>query len=39
MRDEGANNLGKHRIDVFDVMGFVDDNVFERKLLQGRCFD
>jgi hypothetical protein len=29
----------KDRVDVFDVMGFVDDNVFEKNLLQGRCFD
>jgi hypothetical protein len=32
-RDEGANNLGKDRIDVFDAMGFVDDNVFEAAVL------
>jgi hypothetical protein len=30
---------GEDRVDVFDAMGFVDDNVFERELLQGRRFD
>ena len=38
-RDERANNLRKDRIDVFDSMGFVDDDVLERKFLQGSRFD
>ena len=29
---------GEDRVDVFDVMGFVDDNVLERKFLRGLPF-
>ena len=38
-RDERANNLREDGIDVFDSMGFVNNDIFERKFLQSSRFD
>jgi hypothetical protein len=38
-RDEGANDLREDRIDILDSMGFVDDDILERKFLQSSLFD
>jgi hypothetical protein len=38
-RCEGPNDLRQYRVDILDPVRLVDDNIFERKLLEGGFLD